>query len=104
MSQSLIVDIVCKCRNRPTSQSSILFVIVSIINTCEAIYLQRYDLPLFRECKSLSVVQRKSFSVANASCFSAEQGQENLLFPRSIWGRGQVFATRVLEKGILFFR
>ena len=47
MSQSLIVDTLRKCRNRPTSQSSILFVIVSIVNTCEAIYLQRYDLPLF---------------------------------------------------------
>ena len=42
MSQSLIVDTLRKCCNRPTSQSSILFVIVSIVNTCEAIYLQRY--------------------------------------------------------------
>ena len=55
MSQSLIVDTLRKCRNRPTSQSSILFVIVSIVNTCEAIYLQRYDLPLFflRFCRVL---------------------------------------------------
>ena len=42
MSQSLIVDIVCKCRNRPTSQSSILFVIVSIVNTCGAIFLRSH--------------------------------------------------------------
>ena len=55
-----------------------------------------------RERKSLSVVQRKSFSVANANCFSVEQEQENRLFPRSIWGREQVCATRVLGKGVLF--
>ena len=55
MSQSLIVDTLRKCRNRATSQSSILFVIVLIVNTCEAIYLQRYDLPLFflRFCRVL---------------------------------------------------
>ena len=61
MSQSLIVDTLRKCRNRPTSQSSILFVIVSIVNTCEAIYLQRYDVPTLFSVKPPSEIRGFTF-------------------------------------------